>query len=693
VPAAAAAPAVAAAATAAAAAAAAAAALEEDGGKPAARAAAPAVAADSEADGGGSVCARVRTVRRPFARLRRLDLSGCEPLRPPPALLAAVPGLTSLRLAGTAVEDADVFLLASFLPRLRRLDLSGCTLVTDEGARALASAPALLRGRLSALGLGRLPRVTGVGFGALMAAWGGACPLAEEGEEQEEGQEEEGCSSGGVNACGCDGLSPSTSSSSSGSSRESERECGSDSDSDSDSDTATWCSARAIDSGAGDAVRRWQRVRRRRGGCGSGLWLDVGGSSAVDGCVLSALLQATAERRSGSQWGGTAAAPPGRSGGRQARCDSSKVEAGRAAAEEAAEFLASLGLFDAEEEVPQGQQAARVYWRGHKGEQRRQQRPRRGLQLRALLASGCRLGPDDLLALSRAGCLRHLQALDLSHCEPLRKPAAACLEGASFSAGHGGDAVAAAAALHPVVALLAPPPLAAPLGAPAGGLRGPRALRVLRLDAVHLTDAAATAIARAVGPALRELSLVACRPLGTAGLRAFGSHCARLRSLSIGGGGPRAWDEAAAFAGAPALAGLTRLAISRRSGLTDAALAALLATAPRLSALRLAGCYGVSDRGLARAPGRLRDLSLVGLDRAFTGACLARLPALRRLRLSGCPGVTGPALQLVVVCCPQLAELALPGHLARIELPAARGGGFGGGRAQAHPRLRVEVEP
>jgi hypothetical protein len=647
---------------------------------PAAAAAAAAAAAGGGAEGaggaGGAADGGAPTPRRrPFARLRRLDLSGCEALRPPLPLLGAAAGLAALSLASTPTEDFDLEVIAGSLPRLRHLDVSGCTLLTDDGARALASAPALAAGRLTALGLGRLPRVTAAGLCAVMAAWGDGWRAAAERRRQRRRQanaraaagarcarrECGGGSGGGSDSGGwgssCSGHSSDGGSSDGGSSDGGSSDSGSESGSSSgggggsndDSDSGS-----SDSDGAPATAHAWQRRRRRRrgrsGGAGS-LWLDVSGCGAFDGRALAELLRAAAEPRRL-----VACAPvPGPS------------HAGAAAADEAAELLASLGLCALDERAADKGPAAAA-----------QTRPR--LRLRGLLAAGCRLGPEDLLALAASGCLRSARALDLSHCEPLRKPAPC------------GGGEGAGAEPHPLVALLAPrPPPGAANGGGGGGGRpprsAPRALRALRLDAVHLTDAAAVALAPALGPSLRELSVVACRPLGNAGLHALAAACTRLWDLSVGGGGPHAWDEASALGGSPALAGLARLSVSRRAGLGDAGLAALLVGAPRLRALRLAGCYSVTDRGLAAAPLGLREVAAVGMDASFTGAPLARLTALRAARLSACPGVTPAAAQLVAACCPQLAELRLPGHLAGLALPGGRGACGGAG-----PQLRVEFE-
>jgi hypothetical protein len=558
-----------------------------------------------------------------LSTLRRLNLSGCEALQLPFSLVLVCRGLADLDLAGTATDDGDLVLIASSMQRLRRLVVSGCTSVTDAGARALAAAPAVRGGRVRALGVGRLPRVTPGGFEQLLGAW--AAGAAAAGVSQSDWTESFAAADSG---------------------------CSSGSDSDSSSE------------------RQPPRRQRRGGEVGGGdglLWLDASGSGSVDGGVLRAALRA-------------GAAPPRQ---QQQRGVSSFAGYGGATAEDAAgvaELIAEAGalletLSTVDPESPTVGGAAP--W-----QRPQQQQLRQLVGLSGLLVAGCGVCGDDLGDLATAGWLRRLDTLDLSHCEPLRKPR-------PDSARAGVAAAAAAQAAHPLAAVIT------------AGI-SPSTLRVLRLDGCHVTDAAAAAIASHCGAALAELSLVGCRPLGNAGLRALATDCRQLRALSVGGAGPH-WREDAALAGAAALAGLTALRVARRSLLTDAQFSPVLACCGRLRSLQLAGCYSLTDAALAGAPACLTELTLVAMDRSFTGSGLAALRRLRRLRLSACPGVTPAAVQLVLACCLQLAALELPFHMAGATalLPLRGGGGVdanggaGGGcqagqQQQARPCVTFE---
>ncbi|KIZ03219.1 hypothetical protein MNEG_4739 [Monoraphidium neglectum] len=502
-----------------------------------------------------------------------------------------------------------------------------------------------------------------------------------------------------------------------------------------------------------------RRCRRRRRYL---LRLDVSGSGAVDGGVIRAIVSAAAADAAAAA--APIASPPtpaaltwreGKSsdeeehggtaggwllGGRRGGGDDG---GGGGAAEEAAELLASLGLEPEESSSSrhgglEGRARSSSGGGGLEGSPhvRPTERRRVGrVQLGALLAAGCPLGACDLGALGAAGCLRRLAALDLRHCEPLRRPPqeAAAASAPAAARGGAGGGLQNRGPDHPLAAALV-------------ASIEPRALRVLRLDGCHLSDAAAAALAAHCGGSLSELSLVGCRPLGDAGLRALATRCTRLRALAIGGAGAH-WREDAALAGAPALAALTSLRVARRALLTDAQLAAVLAGCTRLRSLQLAGCYSLTDRAFApqlpppqlpQPPGHdggsggnlgsssssssssssgcavhsggssaascpaaddgaayevvpqqapplqqytsITDVSLVAMDASFTGSGLARLPRLRSLRLSACPGVTPAAAQLVVACCSRLAEFELPAHLAGAPLPLQAGARGAAGR-------------
>jgi hypothetical protein len=688
----------------------------------------------------------------PLVRLRRLSLAGCERLQPPLELLAGCTQLVDLDVSGTAATDADVIMMSECLQLLRRLDVSGCIALTDAGVRGLAGAAAVRRGRLRALGAGRLPRVTGRGFAELLGSWARCAAVKWSWERHVCGDGRLGgcCSDGG---CGSWGGGSSSSSSSCSSSTGGGGSCSSTS---SNSDSGKVGASTSSPTMHGKRACGNRQCRRRRRYL---LRLDVSGSGAVDGGVIRASVSAAAadaadaaapmaspptpaaltwrEGESSSdeeEHGGTAGG--WFLGGRRGGCDG---DGGGGAAEEAAELLASLGLEPEESSSSsrhgdlEGRARSSSGGGGLEGSPhvRAMERRRVGrVQLGALLAAGCPLGACDLGALGAAGCLHRLAALDLRHCEPLRRPPpeAAVASAPAAARGGAGGGLRNRGADHPLAAALV-------------ASIEPRALRVLRLDGCHFTDAAAAALAEHCGGSLSELSLVGCRPLGDAGLRAFATRCTRLRALSVGGAGSH-WREDAALAGAPALAALTSLRVARRALLSDAQLGAVLADCTRLRSLQLAGCYSLTDRAFApqlpppqlpQPPGHdggsggnhgssssssgcavhiggssaaicpaaddgaayevvpqrapplqqytsITDVSLVAMDASFTGSGLARLPRLRSLRLSACPGVTPAAAQLVVACCSRLADLELPAHLAGVPLPLQAGARGAAGR-------------
>ncbi|KIZ02431.1 hypothetical protein MNEG_5532 [Monoraphidium neglectum] len=79
------------------------------------------------------------------ARLRRLDLSGCERVGEggAAALLAAAAGLRSLSLAGNRNVGARTLAAAARLRHLRRLDAALCCGVDDAALARLAACPSL----------------------------------------------------------------------------------------------------------------------------------------------------------------------------------------------------------------------------------------------------------------------------------------------------------------------------------------------------------------------------------------------------------------------------------------------------------------------------------------------------------------------------------------------------------------------
>lgn len=248
-------------------------------------------------------------------------------------------------------------------------------------------------------------------------------------------------------------------------------------------------------------------------------------------------------------------------------------------------------------------------------------------------------------------------------------------------------------------------------------------LRELLLDGCGRVDDAALACLAPQGPTaapaatLRRLSLRACAAVTDQGLAALARRCHRLRTLDLAGcaavsdpgvaaiaaanpdlrdlslaaafavpgvrpaRGPRVGARAHAFHGVPAV--------------TSAALAALADACPSLTALRIDGCRGVDDRGvaavLARCP-RLATLSaarvpalsdstlaaaaaapaLAHIDLSacggLTDAGVARLaaaagPRLRVCRLGGSHRVTGAAVRALAAHCPSLRELCLRGDM------------------------------
>lgn len=571
----------------------------------------------------------------PLPRLQVLRAAGCAALRPLRLSSFWVHRLRELDASGTATDDFDVAHLLH-TAQLRRLALSGADL-GDDGLRALARAACVADGRLVALAVGRLPRAGAGAFDELFERWGAAAASR--------------ALRGGGSSSDDDNASSSSD----------------DGDSDSEASNA--------------APRCWPQ--EESGACRPPprrlLSVDVSGSAAFGASAVRALL----------------------AGARRARERWDRGDDWRRGADEAAlgARLRRLNL---------GAGAAAGSGRGSGGGDQGGGRGRLGL--RALLAAGTRVDPAALLQLWDEGWLARLEALDLSHSEPFRVPwdgGGADAGGAPAEEGGGAEGPSQGPRPHPLALALAHDPGA------------PRALRVLRLDGAHLTDEAAAAIGARCGAALRELSVIGCRPLGAAGLRAFVAHCTALRSLAVGGAGAH-WreDEALApgssgsgssgsgssIAAAAPLQHLTSLRVARRAHMTDAQLAAVIARCPRLRALALAGCYSVTDELFApRAASasasasdtaaaaarvmrsRLTELSLVAMDASFTGAGLARLTSLRRLKLQACAGVTGPALQLVVASCDQLAELELPAHIKSLALPAR------GSSGTNVPRVRTSV--
>eukprot|EP00775_Hariotina_reticulata_P005872 gene5872-6113_t len=243
-----------------------------------------------------------------------------------------------------------------------------------------------------------------------------------------------------------------------------------------------------------------------------------------------------------------------------------------------------------------------------------------------LEVAGCSMSGDVLAGLAASGVLTGLTRLDLSDMECLR------LRQQRTEAVSSCDDLGCSSTIFQQ------------LFAFTGGC-----MLSLTLDGCYVDCLAAAAVARGC-PRLQQLSVVGCKGLCDVGLQALVQCSSHMVALAVGGAAGN-WAEGIALSG---LTGLTELQVIRRSNVTDAALAPLLAANSKLRSLSLIGCYCLTDQLFDLAVG-CQTSSAVPAPGAAAGTAGFRAS----ISSSGCLGVQHQLTQLVLVACDGLVGSTL----------------------------------